>query len=87
MSTTITAPSAGTEPMICELLAAWQEAIPPMDAPADEVADWFERSVHLLEPITQSPAHPQHADACALAAENSHDALALRGCSGSAGAR
>ncbi|GLZ36343.1 hypothetical protein Lesp02_85300 [Lentzea sp. NBRC 105346] len=78
MSTTTDARAAGTEPTIAELLATWQQTAPPMTAPDHEVADWFEQSVTLLAPITHDPAHPQHAAACELAAENSHDALALR---------
>ncbi|WP_330272287.1 hypothetical protein OG205_35725 [Lentzea sp. NBC_00516] len=86
MSTTINARSSGSEPTICELLTTWQETAPPMTAPDIEAAAWFERSVHLLAPITGNPAHPQHAEACALAAENSHDALALRESARSKGA-
>lgn len=86
MSTTITAPSAGTEPTICELLAAWHEANPPMDAPDLAVADWFEQGVRLLMPITTDRAHPQHTTACEMAREYSHDALALRECARSKGA-
>jgi hypothetical protein len=82
-------PSTATtaEPTICELLATWQGSAPPENAPNAVVADWFALSVKLLAPITSDPAHPQHADACELARENSHDALALRECAGSAGAR
>ncbi len=79
-------PSTTTESTICELLACWQASAPPEHASNAVVADWFALSVKLLSPITSNPAHPQHAEACELAAENSHDALALRGCAGSAGA-
>ncbi|MCR3746658.1 hypothetical protein [Lentzea californiensis] len=86
MSTTITAPSAGTEPTICELLATWHEANPPMGAPDLEVAAWFEQGVRLLKPITSDPAHPQHITACEMAAEYSHDALAMHESARSKGA-
>lgn len=75
-----------TVPMVCDLLATWQEAIPPMDAPDLEVADWFEQGVHLLKPITSDRAHPQHTTACELAAEYSHDAFAMRESARSKGA-
>lgn len=80
-------PTTATEPTICELLARWQLSAPPEHATNAAVADWFAQSVKLLTPITSNPAHPQHTEACELAAENSHDALTLRGCAGSAGAR
>lgn len=79
-------PSTTTEPTICELLASWQASAPPENAPNAAVADWFALSVKLLIPITSDPTHPQYTEACELAAENSHDALALRSCAGSAGA-
>lgn len=79
-------PSTTTEPTICELLASWQASAPPDHATNTTVADWFALSVKLLIPITSNPAHPQHTEACELAAENSHDALVLRSCAGTAGA-
>jgi hypothetical protein len=85
MRATTTHP-ATAEPTICELLASWQASAPPEHATNAVVADWFALSVKLLSPITCDPTHPQHAEACQLAAENSHDALALRSCTGSAGA-
>ncbi|ANZ36875.1 hypothetical protein BBK82_13115 [Lentzea guizhouensis] len=85
-STSFTSTSTTAEPTICELLATWQASAPSEDAPNSVVADWFALSVRLLTPITGNPAHPQHADACELARENSHDALALRAGAGSAGA-
>lgn len=39
---------------------------------------WFERGVELLRPITRDRSHPEHDDACVLAAKYSHDALATR---------
>ncbi|WP_329793572.1 hypothetical protein V1227_17075 [Lentzea sp. DG1S-22] len=91
MPSTTPAATAAHEPRICELLATWQASAPPMNASNAEVADWFALSVRLLTPITGNPAHPQYAEACELARENSHDALALRqgdqAAAGSAGAR
>ncbi|MEV6714837.1 hypothetical protein AB0M48_22710 [Lentzea sp. NPDC051208] len=86
MSTTINARVSGTEPTICELLESWQQAVPLIGARDDVVADWFEQSVKLLTPITSDPTHPQYAEACELARENSHDALALRQSARSKGA-
>ncbi|RDI20332.1 hypothetical protein [Lentzea flaviverrucosa] len=86
MPSTTSATTAAPEPAICDLLATWQDSAPPMNATNAVVADWFALSVRLLTPITSNPAHPQHAEACALAQENSHDALALRE-AGTAGER
>lgn len=86
MRSITSAATAAHEPTICELLATWQSSAPPMSAPNSVVADWFALSVRLLTPITSNPAHPQHTEACELAQENSHDALALRA-AGSEGVR
>ncbi|WP_146772093.1 hypothetical protein [Lentzea atacamensis] len=54
------------------------ENCPSMNAKPGEVAAWFERCVNLLRPITRDRSHPEHDEACVLAAQYSADAIAAR---------
>ncbi|GAB2869646.1 hypothetical protein [Lentzea nigeriaca] len=78
MSTT-TIPEPTTDlPQLCDILLGWTVHAPGLQASKAAVADWFELCVKLLAPITTDPSHPEHTKACELAAEFSHDAIALR---------
>lgn len=73
-----TNPSAATRLSLRDVVTAMSARCPSMSATPDEVAAWFAQGVALLRPITCDRAHPEHDDACVLAAKYSADARAAR---------
>lgn len=69
---------AATRLSLRAVMAAMTKDCPSMNAKPGEVAAWFERAVNLLRPITRDRSHPEHDEACELAAKYSHDAIAAR---------
>ncbi|MET9231412.1 hypothetical protein [Lentzea sp. NPDC003310] len=60
---------------VCRSIAT---TCPPLGAPPEQIARWFEYCVRLLAPITRDRSHPEHHEAVEMAAKYSHDALATR---------
>jgi hypothetical protein len=56
------------------VVCAMSATCPSMNAKPGEVAAWFEHGVELLRPITRDRRHPEHDEACELAAKYSADA-------------
>ncbi|MFJ8963673.1 hypothetical protein ACIRG5_30215 [Lentzea sp. NPDC102401] len=71
-------PLAATRLSLRDVVTTMSERCPSMTATADEVAAWFAYGVTLLRPITRDRAHPEHDEACELAAKYSADARAAR---------
>ncbi|MGZ3147288.1 hypothetical protein ACVDFE_35910 [Lentzea chajnantorensis] len=67
-------PSTATRTTLRAVMAAMTEHCPSLTATHGEVSAWFAQCVHLLTPITSDPSHPEHDDACVLAAKYSADA-------------
>jgi len=78
VSTTTNLTLTAAQPRLGDILTGWRLLTPGTQAPDAAVADWFAFGVKLLALITSNPSHPEHTEACALAAEFSHDAIALR---------
>lgn len=64
---------ATTRPSLRAVLAAMTQNCPSLNATAGEVSAWFARCVSLLAPITRDRSHPDHDEACELAAKYSAD--------------
>lgn len=60
------------------VITAMSEHCPSMNATPDEVAAWFAHGVTMLALITRDRTHPEHDEACVLAAKYSADARAAR---------
>src|SRR5687767_12458101 len=69
---------AVTRTSLRSVICAMSEGCPSMNAAPGEVAAWFERGVELLRPITRDRSHPEHDEACVLAAKYCADARAAR---------
>lgn len=70
--------TSATRTSLCRITTEMSACCPPMNATPGEVAAWFERCVQLLRPITRDRRHPEHDEACVLAAKYSADARAAR---------
>ncbi|MET8756848.1 hypothetical protein [Lentzea sp. NPDC004782] len=79
MSTTTNLTLIAAQPRLSDILTGWRLLDPGMQAADAAVADWFAFGVKLLSLITVDPSHPEHTEACALAAEFSHAAIVMRG--------
>ncbi|MDX8146418.1 hypothetical protein SK854_30190 [Lentzea sp. BCCO 10_0061] len=71
-------PLAVTTLSLRDVVTTMSERCPSMKATPDEVAAWFAHGVALLRPIVRDRTHPEHDEACELAAKYSADARAAR---------
>ncbi|GHH49255.1 hypothetical protein [Lentzea cavernae] len=69
---------APTRVSLRAVVTAMSQDCPSMTATPDEVAAWFAHGVTMLALITRDRSHPEHDDACVLAAKYSADARAAR---------
>jgi hypothetical protein len=77
-------PSTATRTTLRAVMAAMTAPCPSLTATHEEVSAWFAQCVRLLAPITSDQSHPEHDEACVLAAKYSADA---RGACQSGGTR